>query len=114
MSNYMGSYLIHSGAITAGSTSTSGAIKLARGTGFSIIVDSISGTSPNYDVSYQVSSSADGTFISPADNVIINDTSTTTAVGFTPVAGQYAKFTVTNNNGSNALTITVKLTMQEE
>jgi hypothetical protein len=113
MGRYMNTFGVFSGSLAATLANTSAGIPMRRGANFSLIVDVVTGTSPDVGIVYQVS--ADNvTFISPTSNAIVTNGSAVSATAMTPVAAPYIRFVTTNNNGAHAVTLRVKFIMQED
>lgn len=110
----MGTYQITSASISASGTFTSAALSIGRGENFSVIVTAVTGTSPDYSITYTAANESGATFIAPASNTICSNQSSTGIWSFTPVPAPWIKIVITNNNASNAVVPTVKFMMQEE
>lgn len=110
----MFSYAISGGARTLTGTAnwTSEAINIGTGKEFALVVDAVTGTSPSFDISYTCSTESDGTYVTPASNLIVNDATAALVTAFNPVPVKWVKFTLTNNT-VNSVVLTVKLMVQE-
>lgn len=100
--------------IAASGSATSGAIDMRRMNSAALHLTSIAGTSPDVTFSYTVSKDADGTFVAPqAPATIGANKAANDIMDFAPETTRYIKLVATNNNGSNSVTITGKLAVQE-
>ena len=110
----MSAWKITAASIAASESFTSDALSIGRGENFGIAVTAITGTTPDYTITYTASPTADGTFISPDSNVICANQDTTGIWFFTPMPTGYIKIVITNNSGANAVVPTVIFNMQED
>jgi hypothetical protein len=100
-------------SIGASATSTSAAVPLDKANGFALHLTAITGTSPNVTFTYSLS--CDGTtYTTPQSPVTIGaNKAAADVMDFAPEAAKWMKITATNNNGSNAVTISATLAIQE-
>ena len=105
--------LWNAAVIAASSTSTSLAVPLDNANGFALHLTSITGTSPSVTFTYTLS--PDGTnFAAPQSPVAIGTNKAAADVmDFAPEVAREMKIVATNNNGTNAVTITAYLCVQE-
>jgi len=110
----MSAWKITAASIAASGSFTSGALNIGRGENFSVAVTAVTGTSPDFSITYTACPTEDGTFISPASNTIAANADTTGIWSFTPVPTKWIKIVITNNNSVNAVVPTVIFQMQED
>jgi len=99
--------------IAASDTFTTGALDISQGENYAVNVVAVSGTAPDFSISYTASTESDGTYITPDSPTIAANVGAAKSVGFTPVLSKFIKITFTNNNASNSVIVTAKLTVQE-
>ena len=102
--------------IGEGATWTSEAFMIERAANFSLIVDTLTGTSiDGITVTYTISTAKDGTFIAPAGaSAIFTALKIAGAVAFTPVLAPWIKFVVVNTDASHHVVPTIKFVWQED
>jgi hypothetical protein len=99
--------------IAGGATDTSEAIEMGRADALALHLTAIAGTNPSVTFTYSLS--CDGTtYTTPQSPATIGATKAAVDVmDFAPEAANWIKITATNNNGSDAVTITASLAVQE-
>ena len=85
-------------------TTTSKAVYIGGSTGhFSMTDVTLVGTTPNITLTYSLSDSRDGTFVTPSDAVDIVTYAAATAnntINFTPLLNRFIKIIATKNSGT--------------
>lgn len=109
----MKAVVIFSQELTASGTATSAAVEIGKANTLSIIHNETSGTG-TITYTYSLSSSREGTFITPASPVTIGAAiSTDDVLDFAPEAASWIKITATEAGGTQAITFTSTLMVQE-
>jgi hypothetical protein len=100
--------------IAASSTATSNPVNMAPAQALALHLTAISGTSPSVTFTYSLGISEEGPYTIPQSPATIGATkSAVDVMDFAPEAASYIKIVATNNNGTNAATITGYLVVQE-
>jgi hypothetical protein len=100
--------------IVASGTFTSAAIDISRNNALALHVQTITGTSPDVTFTYSLSTSEDGTYVTPNSPATVGaNVENDDVLDFSPEAARYMKITATNNNGVNEVTLTCVLAIQE-
>ena len=110
----MGNYLLTNAQIAAGGTFTSAPINIQKASALAVHLTSIVGAAPSLTFTYSLSSSADGTFVTPSAPATIGAAiGAADVLDFAPECASYIKIIITNNNGAAVVTPTVILAIQE-
>jgi len=99
--------------IAASGNAVSDPVEMSKASALAVHLTAITGTSP--DVTFTYSLSCDGvTFVTPVSPVTIKaNAQAADVLDFAPEAAKWIKITCTNNNASNAVTVTARLAVQE-
>ena len=98
--------------ITTGDTFTSEALGIRHGDNFGVHVVSVSGTAPDFTITFTECDTADGTFIAPDSNTVAANAATTGMYSLTPIVARYIKLVVVNDS-ANSVTLGIKLAVQD-
>ena len=99
--------------IAAGGAYTTPALDIASANALALHLQSITGTSPDVTFTYSLGTDKSGTFVTPASPATIGaNIGAVDVLDFAPEACRYLKITATNNNGSNAVSLTGVLAVQ--
>lgn len=110
---HMKAVLLFSQQLTAGAAVTSDAIAIGKANALSIIHNETAGTG-TITYTYSLSPSKDGTYITPASPVTIGaDITADDVLDFAPEAAAWIKITATESGGTQAITFTDYLMIQE-
>lgn len=100
--------------IPQSSAVTSDAIDMSKADALALHLTSITGTSPDVTFTYQLSCD-NSTWVTPVSPVTIKASAAAADVlDFAPEAALWIRIVATNNNASNAATISARLAIQEK